>query len=200
MSKNSENKTGLFFGSFNPVHTGHLIIANYFIQYTDIENVRFIVSPQNPFKADESLLDEQTRLNLVRLATANNSSLVVSDIEFSLEQPSYTYNTLEKLFSQEPDKKFVMIIGSDNLQEFDRWKNYEKILEMVDVYIYPRPGFAKKTRFDDHPKVHHKSAPVMEISSSFIRKAIAGNKDPRYFLPENVYNEIMEKGYYKRLG
>ncbi len=196
MSKRSQNKTGLFFGSFNPVHIGHLIIADFFVQFTEIEKIWLVVSPQNPFKVSENLLDEKKRLGLVRLATDHDTRFEATDIEFNMEQPSYTHKTLKFLISKYPGKDFVLIIGSDNLDEFDKWKNYEEIMEMVDIYVYPRPGFSD-SRFLRHPKMHLKAAPVMEISSSFIRKIIAEGKDPKYMLPGKVYDEIIRSGYYR---
>ncbi len=190
-------KTGLFFGSFNPIHVGHLIIADFFVQFTDLDKVLFVVSPQNPFKLNESLLDENSRLELVKLATGDDPGFDVSDVEFNMEQPSYTYKTLKNLLSKHPEKEFVLIIGSDNLDEFDKWKNYEEILEMIRIYVYPRPGFSGSP-FLQHPNVFLKDAPVMEISSSFIRQSLEKGKDPKYMLPEKVYDEIVKKGYYGR--
>lgn len=196
MTNKKRNKTGLFFGSFNPVHIGHLIIADFFLQFTDIDKIWFVVSPQNPFKVNESLLDEKTRLNLVRLAIESNPGFEATDVEFSMEQPSYTHKTLKYLLSKHPETEFVLIIGSDNLEEFDKWKNYEEILDIIDIYVYPRAGFSG-SRFLQHPRVNLKAAPIIEISSSFIRKIVSEGKDPGYFLPDGVYREIMEKGYYK---
>ena len=197
MSNNSKNITGLFFGSFNPIHIGHLIIANYFVQFTPINKILFVVSPQNPFKINENMLDENIRLNLVSMAVEDNPLFDVTDVEFNMEKPSYTYKTLKYLVSQSAEDKFVLIIGSDNLEEFDKWKNYEEILEMVDVYVYPRPGFTE-SKFLQHPAINFKSAPVLEVSSSFIRTSIAEGKDPKYLLPEKVYKSIMENDYYRK--
>ncbi len=196
MSNHSQNKTGLFFGSFNPVHIGHLIIADFFVQFTNIDKIWFVVSPQNPFKVNENLLDEKKRLGLVKLATNHDTRFEATDVEFNMEQPSYTHKTLKFLISEYPEKDFVLVIGSDNLDEFDKWKNYEEILEMVDIYVYPRPGFSDSP-FLRHPNVCLKAAPVMEISSSFIRKTLAEGKDPQYMLPGKVYDEIMRSEYYR---
>ncbi len=196
MSSNINIKTGLFFGSFNPIHIGHLIIAQYFVQHTDITNIWFILSPQNPFKLNKTMLDNQKRFELLKLAIESNDVFEASDIEFFMNQPSYTYKTIELLINKYPEKNFVFILGSDNLAEFKEWEKYEKILEMIEIYVYPRPGFDKNVFFD-HPKIHFKQAPVFEISSSFICKQIEQNKDPKYLLPEKVYEEIMKKGYYK---
>ncbi len=197
MSSQSHKTIGLFFGSFNPVHIGHLIIADYFVQFSGIDEIWFVVSPQNPFKTNQQMLNEKARLNLVRLATENNPCFKVTDIEFNMERPSYTYNTLKKLISLNPGKEFVLIAGSDNLDEFDKWKNYDAILSMVDLYVYPRHGFTGKEYFVQHPKVFLKPAPVIEISSSYIRKIISSGKDAKYYLPENVYREITVKKYYR---
>lgn len=188
-------KTGLFFGSFNPIHVGHLIIAEFMVQYGRLDKVWFVVSPQNPFKVNESMLHEEKRLELVKLAIENDARFEATDVEFSMEQPSYTHKTLKHLFAKHPEHDFVLITGSDNLEEFDKWKNYEDILEMIDVYVYPRHGFSG-SRFLQHPRVHLKAAPVIEISSTFIRQSIAEGRCPEYMLPKEVCGEIERKGYY----
>ncbi len=190
-------KTGLFFGSFNPIHIGHLIIADYFVKFTEIDNIWFVVSPQNPLKLNKYLLNDKKRLRLVRLAIENNPAFEATDVEFTMKQPSYSYNTLKHFISKYPEKDFILIIGSDNLVDFDKWRNYDEILEMIDIFVYPRLGF-DKSRFLEHKKVHLKSAPILEISSSYIRKCFAENKDPKYLLPKPVYDEINENNYYKK--
>lgn len=195
--KTINNKTGLLFGSFNPIHTGHLIIANYFAQYSDINEVCFVVSPQNPFKTKTVMLDETIRYEMVCMAIDGNDKLKASDIELKMGVPSFTINTLTKLMEAEPGRDFVLLIGADNLDDFDKWKDYKKIFEIAEVYVYPRPGF-KPAKFTDHPKVKLVSAPQIEISSSFIRKTIENNKDPRYLLPHNVYKFIADNNYYQK--
>ncbi len=194
MSK--KKKIGLLFGSFNPIHIGHLIIANYFTQYSDTEEVWLVVSPQNPFKADEFLLDENIRYKLVSMALNDNKNLKACDIEFQMDIPSYTVKTLAKLINEYPDYDFVLLIGSDNLDDFDKWKDYERIFELAEIYVYPRPGF-KPHKFINHEKVKQVSAPMIEISSSFIRKSIKNKKDPKYLMPSAVYDELMKNKYFE---
>ncbi|MFM7217065.1 MAG: nicotinate (nicotinamide) nucleotide adenylyltransferase [Bacteroidota bacterium] len=190
-------KVGLFFGSFNPVHVGHMVIASYMAEYTDLEQVWFVVSPHNPLKQKESLLDDQHRLQLVRLATEDNRKLKASNIEFGLPQPNYTVNTLSYLYDMHPDHRFVLMMGADNLTTFKKWKNWEQILEMVEVYVYPR----RESDGGDllhHPKVKVVNAPIMEISATFIREAIRNNKDVRYMLPDVVWKYMKEMHFYEK--
>jgi nicotinate-nucleotide adenylyltransferase len=190
-------KTGLFFGSFNPIHIGHLAIANYMVEFTDLDKVWFVVSPHNPFKQKNTLLSDQHRLQMVRLAIEYDNRFKASNIEFNLPQPSYTINTLAYLREQYPDHEFVIIMGSDGLKTFYKWKNYEELIRNYSRYIYPRPG-------TDHELLQNLEngqivpAPVMEISSTFIRDAIAHGKDVRYFLPEKVWEYISEMNFYKK--
>jgi nicotinate-nucleotide adenylyltransferase len=189
-------KIGLFFGSFNPVHTGHMIIANYFLEFTDLKRVWFVVSPQNPLKEKSSLLAQHHRLALMNLAIGDNSKLKASDIEFKLPQPSYTITTLAHLEEKYPKDKFVLILGSDNLESFHKWKNYEQILANYELYVYPRPnheGGPLKT----HPKVRWVTAPLVEISATFLRNALKENKDIRYFIPSAAYDYIKEMHFYE---
>ena len=197
MNNIQKPKTGLLFGSFNPVHNGHLIIANYMLQYAGLNEVMLIVSPQNPFKTEEDLLDENIRLELVKTALAGNQNIKASDIEFNMSVPSYSVDTLEKLKNENPDKDFVLIIGSDNQDDFDKWKYYEKILDMVEVFVYPRPG-NKPTKFLSHPKIKQIPAPFVEISSTVIREMIKESRDIRYFVPDSVYFEIVKRGLYTK--
>ncbi len=201
MSDNSSKKndiTGLFFGSFNPIHIGHLIIADYFVQNTEITKVLFIVSPQSPFKTDKSLLPENERLNLVNLAISDNPNFEATDIEFSMKKPSYTYKTLRKLISKYPKQEFVIVMGLDNLLNFDKWKNHNEILDMAKIFCYPRTDDSKGN-ISLHPKMEIKNAPIIDVSSSFIRKMMSEGKDPKYFLPAKVYDKIITKGFYKNL-
>jgi len=190
-------KTGLFFGSFNPIHIGHLAIANYLAVFTDLEQVWFVVSPQNPLKPKESLLSDYHRLALVREAIGDNTRYKASNIEFNLPKPSYTINTLTHLKEDYPERQFVLIMGADNLQTLHKWKNYEQILEQYEVYVYPRkettPG-----EFSTHPKVKMIDAPIMEISATFIRQAIKAKKDVSFFLHAAVYEYIREMHFYEK--
>jgi nicotinate-nucleotide adenylyltransferase len=190
-------KIGLFFGSFNPIHTGHLVIADYMAEFTDLKQVWFVISPRNPLKAKQSLLQDFHRLALVREGIKDNKKLKASNIEFKLSQPSYTINTLIHLSEQYPQHEFVLIMGCDNLQTFDKWKNYNQIFENYEIYVYPRAN-SSGGKFADHPKVKMIDAPIMEISASFIRKAIKDKKDVRYMMPESVYNYIEEMHFYEK--
>lgn len=190
-------KTGLFFGSFNPIHVGHMVLANYMLEYTDLEQIWFVVSPQNPFKNKSSLLNEQHRLQLVNIAIGDNNKLKASNIEFKLPQPSYTITTLSYLMEKYPENHYGLIMGSDNLKSFPKWKNYEEILKQFELYVYPRPnqdgGILK-----DHEKVKMVDAPFIEISSTAIRKGIKEKKDLRYFVPRAVWNYIKEMHFYEK--
>ncbi|MBE7510357.1 MAG: Nicotinate-nucleotide adenylyltransferase [Bacteroidetes bacterium ADurb.Bin141] len=190
-------KTGLFFGSFNPIHNGHMVIANYFAEFSDLKQVWFVVSPHNPLKPAGSLLNDFQRLQLVELAIGDYRKMKVSKIEFGLPKPSYTINTLTHLQERFPQHEFVLIMGSDNLHTFHKWKNYEQILEYYSIYIYPRPGFDGGD-FKNHPKVKFIEAPLMEISSTFIRNAIKSKKDVRFMMPEKVADYIDEMNFYRK--
>lgn len=190
-------KIGLFFGSFNPIHIGHMAIANYMVEFTDLNQIWFVVSPHNPTKEKKSLLSDTQRLRLVREAIAFDTRFKASNIEFELPQPSYTINTLAYLKEKSPRKQFALIIGSDNLQTFHKWKNYEEILKQYELYIYPRPE-SKGGELVNHPKVKLVNAPIMEISSTFIRESIRNKKNIRHFLPEAVYNYITEMHFYEK--
>jgi nicotinate-nucleotide adenylyltransferase len=190
-------KIGLFFGSFNPIHIGHLVIANYMAEFTDLEEVWFVVSPHNPLKNKSSLLPNDQRLRLVREAIYDYSKFKASNIEFSLPQPSYTINTLTYLKEKHPDKQFVLILGSDNLNTFNKWKNYEEILNQYELYVYPRPG-TDGGELKNHPKVKIVNAPQMDISATFIRNAIREKKNIRFMLPEPVHQYISEMHFYEK--
>jgi nicotinate-nucleotide adenylyltransferase len=189
-------KTGLFFGSFNPIHTGHLIIANYMASFTDLDEIWLVVSPHNPLKNRKSLSNHYDRLEMARLATENSPQLKVSDIEFSLPQPSYTADTLVHLEEKYPGRKFTLIMGADNLASFKKWKNYEVLLNNYPIYVYPRPGIDLE-EWKDHPSVTITESPLMEISSTFIRKAIQAQKNVQYFLPDEVLTFIESKNMYR---
>ena len=190
-------KIGLFFGSFNPVHTGHLVIAGYFSEFTDLEQVWFVVSPHNPLKLKHTLLQDYHRLTLVKTAIGINKKLKATDIEFKLPKPSYTINTLVHLGEQYPQHQFVLIVGADILETFHKWKNYEQILENHELYVYPRPNCAGGELMN-HPRVKKVDAPLMEISASFIRESIRNKKDVRYMMPESVWNYIEEMHFYEK--
>lgn len=188
-------KVGLFFGSFNPVHVGHLIIANTMASSTDLDQVWFVVSPQNPFKKNKSLLHEFDRLELVERAISDNYLLKATDFEFHLPRPSYTIDTLIRLLEKYPQHEFKLIMGEDNLGQFPKWKNYERILEYVGLYVYPRPN-AEAHIFKNHPSVTFVNAPLLDISATFIREGIRDGRSIRYLVPEAVEQLIKAKGFY----
>lgn len=191
-------KIGLYFGSFNPIHVGHLVIANHMAEYSDLNEIWFIVTPHNPFKNKSSLLDNYQRLEMVYRATKNYKKLKSSDIEFNLPQPNYTINTLVYLQEKYPDFEFSLIMGEDNLDGFHKWKNHEIILENHHIYVYPRLSDKQvSTQFDGHEKIHHINAPIMQLSSTFIRHAIKEGKNVRPMLPENVWEYLDEMNFYK---
>lgn len=188
-------KAGLFFGSFNPVHIGHLAIANYFLRFSDLDEVWFVLSPQNPFKKRTGLLDVWLRLELLHLAVEDYPGFRVSDIELYLPQPSYTSVTLAHLQEKHPSVQFALIMGSDNLTSLHKWFNYKAITDHYPVYVYPRPGIPLVPL--EGLSVTQVDAPVMEISSSFIRQALKQEKDIRFFLPGPVYRYIMQERLYR---
>ena len=189
-------KTGLFFGSFNPIHIGHMAIANYMVEFTDIDSVWFVISPHNPFKNKKSLLASHFRYDMVELAIGDDDRFRASDIEFNLPQPSYTINTLTYLHERYPSRKFVLLMGADNLKNLHKWKNYEQIVENYEIYVYPRPG-TEKIDTNKYPNLKNANAPMIEISSSFIRNAIASAKDLRYYLHPKVYQHIINMHFYE---
>jgi len=190
-------KTGLFFGSFNPIHNGHLIMANYMAEFTDLDEVWFVVSPQNPLKQKNTLLPEHHRLALVRIAIEDQQKLGVTDIEFKMPRPSYTIDTLTWLSEKYPSREFVLISGTDIFSSFHKWKNHEAILEFYSIYVYPRPGSGLGD-FTDYPKIKLFAAPMMEISSSFIRQGIKAKKNMRYWMPDKVYEYMQEMHFYEK--
>ncbi len=198
-------KIGLYFGTFNPIHVGHLIISNYMVGYTNLDEIWFVVSPLNPLKKKESLLEDYHRLNLVRIAIEQNPKLKACDEEFNLPIPSYTINTLTYLKEKYLDYEFNLIMGEDNLRSFKKWKNHEQILKSHQLYVYPRVLTAQEEIDNDsekntfnHPKIIKCDAPIMKISSSFIRKAISENKDVRYLLTPEVFKYVDEMNFYKK--
>lgn len=191
-------KIGLFFGTFNPIHVGHLTIANHLAEYSDLDQVWFVVTPQSPFKKKSSLLDNIHRYQLVDRAVEQYPKLKASDIEFKLTQPNYTINTLVHLEEKYPEYEFALIMGEDNLKGFHKWKNYEQILENYSLYVYPRisEGIIE-TQFQDHPKIKHVDAPIMQLSATFIRKAIKEGKNIRPMLPPEAWQYLDEMNFYK---
>jgi nicotinate-nucleotide adenylyltransferase len=187
-------KIGLYFGSFNPIHTGHLIIANNIANNTELDEVWFVVSPQNPFKNTNSLLNEQHRLSLVKIAIEGEKKLKASNVEFKLPKPSYTADTLLYLSEKYPKHIFSIIIGSDSFQNIEKWKNYKYIINNYNIFIYKRPGFQIKNTTENITIV---DAPLLEISSTQIRKNIREKKSIRYLVTDAVMEEIENKGYYK---
>jgi nicotinate-nucleotide adenylyltransferase len=188
-------KVGLYFGSFNPIHTGHCIIANHVAYNTDIEQVWLIVSPQNPFKISASLLNEYHRLHLAQRAIENDVKLKVSDIEFHLPKPSYTVETLTYLAEKYPQHEFAIIMGSDSFQNISKWKNAEYIISNYDIYVYNRSGHTENNIMKARLKVL--DAPLLEISSTRIREYIRTKKSIRFLVPDSVVEEIEANGYYK---
>jgi len=190
-------KVGLFFGSFNPIHTGHMIIAGYMLGFTDLDDVWMVISPHNPLKEKQNLLADHHRYAMVQIAVEDHPRLRACNIEFKMPQPSYTIDTLVRLEEKYPDHQFVLIAGTDIFPTFHKWKNYVTLLENYKFYIYRRPGFDAGP-YAVHPHVHVFDAPLMEISSSFIRQAIYDGRDIRYFVPEKVYTYIREMHFYEK--
>jgi nicotinate-nucleotide adenylyltransferase len=188
-------KTGLFFGSFNPIHHGHLIIANFVLQNTDISQIWFVVSPQNPFKESRNLLNEYHRLALVKIAIEGEKNMRAIDIEFKLPRPSYTIDTLTYLKEKFPNQEFCIIVGSDSIQNMHNWKNGEKILKEFQIYVYRRS--TKQLTTINLPNITFLDSPIIEISSTQIRSLIKERKSIRWLVPEIVMEEIEKGGYYK---
>ena len=189
-------KIGLYFGSFNPVHNGHLIIANHILNETELKKIWFVVSPQNPLKENNTLLNEYDRLHLVRLAVQDDNRVKSSDIEFNLPRPSYTSNTMAFLSEKYPDHKFSIIMGSDSYQNLHKWKNFQTIINHYDILVYQRKDHDIKEFFDKKPIVLN--APLIEISASQIRENIKTGKSIRYLVPEIVREEIETRRFYKQ--
>jgi len=187
-------KIGLYFGSFNPVHIGHLIIGSFVANNTDVDQVWLVVSPHNPLKKTSTLLNEYHRLHLVQLAIEKDDQLKASNIEFKLPRPSYTIDTLTYLQEKYPNYTFAVIIGSDSFVNIERWKNYQLLLKNYSIYVYLRPGFEVKKTSEN---IHILEAPLLEISSTKIRETIKAGRSIRYLVPEKVQEEIERNGYYK---
>ena len=191
-------KIGLYFGSYNPIHIGHLAIANYMVEYTDIDQLWFVVSPQNPFKKKANLLADYHRLEMVERAIADDERFQASNIEFNLPKPSYTIDTLTYLQERHPNYQFKILMGADNLKSFPKWKNFEVIIENYGVIVYPRPGFDETLPEKFMNIEFAKNTPLMEISSSFIRKAIKEGKNVRHFMPPKAWQYLDEMNFYKK--
>jgi len=192
-------KIGLYFGTFNPIHIGHLIIANHMAEHSDLQQIWMVVTPHNPLKQKNTLLDDRQRFHMVRLATEDFPKIKPSDIEFQLPQPNYTVHTLAHLKDKFPQHEFSLIMGEDNLNSLHKWKNYEYILENYDIYIYPRITSEVATKIQDFgPRIHKIDAPIVEISSTFIRESIKNKKNVRPLLPEKVWEEIDYNNFYRK--
>jgi len=184
-------------GSFNPIHNGHMFIANYILEFTDVDNILFVVSPQNPFKQNQNLLNEKERFHLVDIAIGITKNMAVSDIEFSMKKPSYTVDTLKRLQLENSNIDYVLIMGSDNLLNINQWKDYQYILENFEIYVYKRFGYSLKN-FDNKYNIKIlENSPISDLSSTFIRESIKNDKNMKYFLPCGVNYEIKRKNYYK---
>jgi len=191
-------KVGLFFGTFNPIHVGHLIIANHLVENSGLDAVWFVVTPLNPHKKKKSLLADNHRLAVVRIAVEDYPKLQVSDIEFNLPQPNYTVHTLAHLGEKFPENSFSLLIGEDNLKSFHKWKNYEVILENYRLYVYPRIAEGQvQTQFVNHPNINRVEAPIIQISATAVRKGIKEKKEIRPLLPCNVWTYLDEMNFYK---
>lgn len=195
-------KIGLYFGTFNPIHVGHLIIANHMAEYSGLDQIWMMVTPHNPHKKKETLLNDYLRLDLVYLATEDYPKIKPSDFEFKLPQPNYTVNTLAHLQDKYPDDEFSLIMGEDNLRTLHKWKNYEAILAQHRIYVYPRLASEAAEKesilpeIAQHPNIHKIDAPVVEISSTAIREGIKNRKNVRPLLPEKVWKEIDKSQLY----
>jgi nicotinate-nucleotide adenylyltransferase len=196
MAPERKKHIGLFFGSFNPIHTGHLIIADQVCQLTDLDKVWMVVSPHNPLKPRHTLAKDYDRLHLVQLAIEQNDRLEASSIEFGLPKPSYTIDTLTYLKEKYPDYQFSLIMGSDSLYSLSKWKNYELLLRDYHFYVYKRPD-SLSSPYDDHPNIEFVDAPLMDISATFIREGIKAGRDMRYLLPDPVYHYLLGSNLYR---
>ena len=196
-------KVGLFFGSFNPIHIGHLILANYILEHSDMQELWFVVSPQNPFKEKKSLLNDHNRLDMVQLAIKNYQKMRASNVEFSLPTPSYTIDTLTYLHEKHPDYSFSLIMGEDNLGSLHKWKNYDLLLQNYQVIVYPRifgediSSSPNVTQLKNHHNIHKIDAPIIELSATEIRDMIKSGKNVRPMLPPEVFEYLDGSSFYK---
>ncbi|MBR5911579.1 MAG: nicotinate-nucleotide adenylyltransferase [Bacteroidales bacterium] len=189
-------KIGIYSGSFNPIHHGHVMLANYLVEFSDLDELWFVVSPQNPLKEKTELLDDDERLKMVQLAVGDDPRFHVSDIEMHLPTPSYTINTLTALSEQHPDCQFVFICGMDSLQNLHRWREYEKILDGYKLLVFPREGY-DGGELAQHPSVTILKTPILEISSTFIRQCVKEGRDVRHFMPERTFSYMKEHLFYE---
>ncbi|KUG06448.1 nicotinate (nicotinamide) nucleotide adenylyltransferase [Solirubrum puertoriconensis] len=192
---NTPRRVGLLFGSFNPIHTGHLIVANHMATHTDLDAVWLVVSPQSPFKVGEELLPEQERLAMVNLAITGNHKLQASDVEFDMPRPSYTIDTLDELRARHPGTQFVLLMGGDNLPGLPRWKAAERLLSEISIYVYPRPGEVLPSELPNNVRIA--SAPLLDISATFVRNSVRAGKSVRYLVPDAVLQRINEAGHWR---
>ena len=197
MNRTDKKETGIFSGSFNPLHMGHLILANYLCEFTHLEEVWFVVTPHNPLKVADELLDEDLRLEMVRLVLEDYDRVVVSDAEFHLPRPSYTIDTLTKLSADHPDRNFTLIIGGDNWMRFNKWREYKQLMEQYQIIVYPRVGAEVVIPPQYRHTIRLVDAPMIEISSTFIRDGIRDGRDMRAFVPERAYEQILLNGWYR---
>ncbi|MAP80569.1 MAG: nicotinic acid mononucleotide adenylyltransferase [Aequorivita sp.] len=191
-------KIGLYFGTFNPIHVGHLIIANHLVEYSDLDEIWLVVTPHNPHKKKKNLLADYHRFEMVYMALEDYPNLKASNVEFGLPQPNYTVKTLAYLEEKYPHNNYSLIMGEDNLKSLHKWKNYEVILDRYSIYVYPRISEGTvETQFDNHPKIDRIEAPIIELSSTFIRKGIKFGKNIKPMLSANVWKYIDEMNFYK---
>lgn len=191
-------KIGLFFGTFNPIHIGHVIIANHFAEFSDLEEIWLVVTPHNPHKKKNTLLEDNHRLAMVRIAVEEYPKLKASTIEFGIPQPNYTVNTLALLNEKHPEKEFCLIMGEDNLKSLHKWKNYEVILDRYPIYVYPRMASGNLDEsISTYKNIHKIEAPIVQISATFIRKSIAEKKNIQPLLPFKVWQYVDEMNFYK---
>ncbi len=190
---------GLYFGTFNPIHVGHLIIANHLVEHSDLDEIWFVITPHSPFKKKSSLLDNYHRYEMVELATKDYDHIKPSDIEFKLPQPNYTVHTLAHITEKHPNKKFSIIMGEDNLKGFHKWKNYETILEHYHIYVYPRISEGVvDSQFEGYQNIHRVEAPIVEISSTMIRNGIKNGKNIKPLLDKEVFKYVDEMNFYRK--
>ena len=189
-------KVGIYSGSFNPIHHGHVMLAKYLVEFTDLDELWFVVTPQNPLKKKEDLLDDDERLKMVQLAVGDDLRFVVSDIEMHMPRPSYTINTLTALSEQHPDCEFVFICGMDSLQNLKNWREYQKILDNYELLVFPREGY-DGGELVNYPSVSILKTPIVEVSSTFIRECVKEGRDMRHFMPEKAFQYMQEHHFYE---
>ena len=189
-------KIGIYSGSFNPIHHGHVMLSNYLVEFSDLDELWFVVTPQNPLKKKEDLLDDDERLKMVQLALGDDPRFHVSDIEMHLPTPSYTINTLTSLSEQNPDTEFVFICGMDSLQNMKNWREYQMILNNYELLVFPREGY-DGGELINYPSVTVLKTPILEISSTFIRQCVKEGRDVRHFMPEKAFLYMKEQRFYE---